>query len=72
MSIFTEAFNPSAIYGGGIIGVIIQGVKRASFSNESGLGSAAIAHAAAKTKEPIREGIVAMIGLLLTQLLYAQ
>ena len=62
MSIFTEALNPSAIYGGSIIGVIVQGVKRASFSNESGLGSAAIAHAAAKTKEPIREGIVAMIG----------
>tara|TARA_B100000925_G_scaffold291822_1_gene281684 strand:+ start:5092 stop:6609 length:1518 start_codon:yes stop_codon:yes gene_type:complete len=61
-SIFTEAFSPSAIYSGGLIGVIIQGVKRASFSNESGLGSAAIAHAAAKTKEPIREGIVAMIG----------
>ena len=61
-SIFKEAFSPSAIYSGGLIGVIIQGVKRASFSNESGLGSAAIAHAAAKTKEPIREGIVAMIG----------
>ena len=37
-------------------------VRRASFSNEAGLGSAAIAHAAAKTKEPIREGVVAMIG----------
>ena len=52
-SIFREAFNPSAIYTGGFIGVLIQGVKRASFSNEAGLGSAAIAHAAAKTDEPV-------------------
>jgi AGCS family alanine or glycine:cation symporter len=61
-SIFTEAFNPSAIYSGGFVGVLIQGVKRASFSNEAGVGSAAIAHAAAKTDEPVREGAVAMIG----------
>ena len=50
------------MYTGGFIGVLIQGVKRASFSNEAGLGSAAIAHAAAKTDEPVREGVVAMIG----------
>ena len=56
--IFKQAFSPEAIYSGGLIGVIIQGVRRASFSNEAGLGSAAIAHAAAKTKEPIREGVV--------------
>lgn len=62
VSIFTEAFNPSAVYTGGFIGVLIQGVKRASFSNEAGVGSAAIAHAAAKTDEPVREGAVAMIG----------
>ena len=62
ISIFSEAFNPNAIYSGGFIGILIQGVKRASFSNEAGLGSAAIAHAAAKTDEPIREGVVAMIG----------
>lgn len=61
-SIFVEAFNPSAIYTGGFMGVLIQGVKRASFSNEAGVGSAAIAHAAAKTDEPVREGSVAMIG----------
>lgn len=61
-SIFSEAFNPSAIYTGGFLGVLIQGVKRASFSNEAGVGSAAIAHAAAKTDEPVREGAVAMIG----------
>ncbi|EQC47690.1 sodium:alanine symporter family protein [Bacteriovorax sp. Seq25_V] len=61
VSIFREAFSPDAIYGG-FLGVLIQGVKRASFSNEAGLGSAAIAHAAAKTDEPVREGVVAMLG----------
>lgn len=60
--IFREAFNPSAIYTGGLIGVIIQGVQRGSFSNEAGVGTAAIAHAAAKTDRPVREGVVAMLG----------
>jgi AGCS family alanine or glycine:cation symporter len=61
-NIFAQAFSPDAVYSGGFIGVLIQGVKRASFSNEAGVGSAAIAHAAAKTDEPVREGTVAMIG----------
>ena len=60
-SIFSQAFSPDAAFGG-FIGVLVQGMKRAAFSNEAGLGSAAIAHAAAKTKEPVREGVVAMIG----------
>ncbi|MFP6656779.1 MAG: alanine:cation symporter family protein, partial [Pirellulales bacterium] len=55
------AFSPDAVFGG-MIGVLITGARRAAFSNEAGLGSAAIAHAAAKTDEPVREGIVAMIG----------
>lgn len=59
--IFVQAFSPDAAFGG-FLGVMIQGVKRASFSNEAGLGSAAIAHSAAKTDEPVREGLVAMIG----------
>lgn len=59
--IFTRAFSGTAIFGG-FFGVLITGLKRAAFSNEAGLGSAAIAHAAAKTKEPIREGMVAMLG----------
>ena len=59
--IFSMAFAPGAALGG-VIGVMMQGFKRAAFSNEAGLGSAAIVHAAAKTDEPIREGIVAMIG----------
>jgi len=59
--IVRQAFTPDAAFGG-FIGVPVQGMKRAAFSNEAGLGSAAIAHAAAKTKEPIREGLVAMLG----------
>lgn len=61
-SIFTEAFSPDAIWAGGFLGVLIQGMRRASFSNEAGIGSAAIAHAAAKTDQPVREGVVAMLG----------
>ena len=59
--IFTMAFTKNAYYGG-FFGVLVMGVRRAAFSNEAGLGSAAIAHAAAKTEEPVREGIVGMIG----------
>ena len=44
------------------MGALVVGVKRAAFSNEAGLGSAAFAHAAARTNEPAREGMVAMIG----------
>jgi AGCS family alanine or glycine:cation symporter len=54
------AFAPSAMYGG-FLGVLIQGFRRASFSNEAGIGSSAIAHSPAKTNEPISEGIVAML-----------
>ena len=60
-TIFGEAFSPDAMYGG-FLGVLIIGVQRAVFSNEGGVGSASIAHSAAKTDEPVREGIVAMIG----------
>jgi AGCS family alanine or glycine:cation symporter len=59
--IFTMAFTDNAMFGG-MIGVLVRGIRRASFSNEAGLGSAAIAHAAAKTDEPVREGMVAMVG----------
>ena len=60
-AIVVQAFSPEAIYGG-MLGVLVTGIKRAAFSNEAGLGSAAFAHAAAKTDEPAREGMVAMIG----------
>lgn len=57
-TIFREAFTTDGAYGG-LIGVMIQGFQRAAFSNEAGAGSAAIAHAAARTRHPVREGIVA-------------
>lgn len=58
--IIDGAFNPSAMLGG-FIGVMIQGVRRAAFSNEAGVGSAAIAHSAAKTKHSVSEGFVALM-----------
>jgi len=61
-SIFDEAFNLKAAGWGGLMAIFVTGVQRGAFSNEAGLGSAAIAHSAAKTDEPVREGVVAMIG----------
>ena len=58
--IFDGAFNSDAALGG-VIGVLIQGFRRAAFSNEAGVGSASIAHAAAKTSEPVSEGIVSLL-----------
>ena len=58
--IFVSAFASNAILGG-FIGVLIQGFKRGTFSNEAGVGSAAIAHSAVKTKFPASEGIVALL-----------
>jgi AGCS family alanine or glycine:cation symporter len=57
--IFTEAFAPLAV-SGGMVGVIVVGFQRAMFSSEAGLGSAPIAHASAKVKYPVRQGIVAL------------
>ena len=59
--IINGAFSASAMKGG-FIGVLIVGFQRAAFSNEAGIGSAAIAHSAAKTNEPISEGLVASVG----------
>ena len=59
-TIFEGAFAPTAI-AGGIVGVIVQGFKRAAFSNEAGIGSASIAHSAVKTKHPASEGLVALL-----------
>ncbi len=58
-AIVTGAFSPEGI-AGGVIGVLFQGFKRASFSNEAGIGSAAIAHSAVKTNRPVTEGFVAL------------
>ena len=59
-AIFSGAFSSDAAFGG-FIGVLIQGMKRASFSNEAGFGSAPIAHAAVKTRKPASEGYVALL-----------
>ena len=59
-AIFTEAFAPQAMTGG-FIGVMILGFQRAVFSNEAGIGSAAIAHSAVRTNEPATEGYVALM-----------
>ena len=58
--IFGGAFTGLGI-AGGMVGALIQGFKRAAFSNEAGVGSAAIAHSAVKTKEPITEGYVSLL-----------
>lgn len=55
-----EAFTPEAGMGG-FVGVLVTGFQRAAFSNEAGVGSASIAHSAAATDEPVREGIVALL-----------
>jgi AGCS family alanine or glycine:cation symporter len=55
-----DAFAPVAV-AGGVVGSLIQGFRRAAFSNEAGSGSASIAHSAAATNEPIREGLVALL-----------
>ena len=59
--IVKEAFNPTAIGVGGIIGVLMVGFRRAAFSNEAGAGSASIAHSAVKTNYPASEGLVALL-----------
>jgi len=59
--IITEAFNPTAVGVGGIIGVLMVGFQRAAFSNEAGAGSASIAHSAVKTKYAASEGLVALL-----------
>jgi AGCS family alanine or glycine:cation symporter len=72
-SIFTAAFQPAAqiggFAGGTFVFMLTWGVKRGIFSNESGQGSAPIAHAAAKTDEPVREGLVAMVGPMIDTLI---
>ncbi|HAT27831.1 MAG TPA: alanine glycine permease, partial [Gammaproteobacteria bacterium] len=60
ISIFTNAFSPEGVTGGAIA-VLVLGFRRAAFSNEAGIGSSAIAHAAVKTKEPLTQGFVAML-----------
>jgi len=67
--IFTDAFTGDSVLGGTLGSLIILGVKRGTFSSEAGLGTAPMAHGAAKTSEPIRQGLVAMLGPLVDTLL---
>lgn len=60
--IITEAFNFNTLVTGGFWGLVIIGVRRAMFSNEAGLGSAPMYHGQSKTDNPIKEGLVAMLG----------
>jgi AGCS family alanine or glycine:cation symporter len=60
-TIFTEALSPTAV-GGGFVGVMLIGISRGAFSNEAGVGTEVMAHSAAKTDEPIREGMLATLG----------
>jgi len=65
--IFTDAFSADNYKGdpmfGGVLGALIMlGIRRGAFSNEAGIGTAPMAHGAAKTSEPVREGLVAMLG----------
>ena len=59
-TILHDAVHPQAVEGGAL-GVMVQGIRRGVFSNEAGIGTAAIAHSATRTSEPVREGLVAML-----------
>lgn len=59
--IVTEAFQPRAAIVGGLLSAFIWGMRRATFSNEAGIGSAPIAHSASKTRRPASEGVVALL-----------
>ncbi len=58
--IIEGAFSPEGV-AGGLVGVLVQGFRRAAFSNEAGVGSAAIAHSAVRTENPASEGVVALL-----------
>ena len=60
--IIEDAFTGSAVAGGSVIAVIIMGVKRSAHSNEAGIGTESLVHGAAKTSNPVKQGLVAMLG----------
>ncbi|NDV45356.1 alanine/glycine:cation symporter family protein [Flagellimonas sediminis] len=62
MDVFRDAMTGDAVLGGSLGAIIIMGVRRAAFSNEAGIGTAPLAHGASKNTEPIKEGLVAMLG----------
>ncbi len=63
--IIEDAFSANAALGGAVGAIIVTGARRAAFSNEAGIGTAPMMHGAAKTSEPVREGLVAMLGPLI-------
>ena len=67
--IVRDAFTGEAAAGGALLTMILYGVRRGAFSNEAGMGTEAMAHGAARTQEPIREGLVAMLGPIIDTLL---
>lgn len=74
LMIFTDAFSADYYKGdsimGGVLGsLILLGIRRGAFSNEAGIGTAPMAHGAAKTDEPVREGLVAMLGPVIDTLI---
>ena len=62
VKIITDAFTGEAMAGGAVGSVIVIGARRAAFSNEAGIGTAPMVHGASKNREPIREGLIAMLG----------
>jgi len=67
--IIRDAFSGHAVAGGALGTVVIMGVRRGAFSNEAGIGTASMAHGAARTNEPVREGLVAMMGPVIDTLI---
>lgn len=67
--IVKDAFTADSVLGGAVGAIILTGVRRAAFSNEAGIGTAPMAHGAAKTNEPIKEGLVGMLGPAIDTLL---
>jgi alanine or glycine:cation symporter, AGCS family len=66
--IISDAFTGEAVGGGALLSVILYGVQRGAYSNEAGIGTESLAHGAAKTSEPVREGLVAMLGPIIDTL----
>ncbi|MEZ5560334.1 MAG: alanine/glycine:cation symporter family protein [Pseudomonadales bacterium] len=67
--IVQDAFTGKAAAGGSLLAVVLYGVQRGAYSNEAGIGTEALAHGAARTREPVREGLVAMLGPVVDTLL---
>ena len=67
--IITDAFTGEAAAGGSVLAMMVYGVQRGAFSNEAGMGTESLVHGAVKTSEPIREGLVAMVGPIIDTLI---